>query len=123
MRNLASITKRSSRGQTKYVRGQVQVRLIITDLGWDTFTSIRVGLLQKEGIPVFERVAHESTNCAEVGVTDFVAKDELGTVSDMVKCNMARTEDGVWCGAQGSRSSWGWRSISALVGHRILKRT
>ena len=61
--------------------------------------------MQKEGIPVFERVAHESTNCVEVGVVDFVTKDELGTVSDMVKCSMAQTEYGVWCDAQGSWSN------------------
>ena len=79
--------KGHSEDARKYVRGQVHVRLIIADLDWDTFTSIRVGFLRKEGIPVFERVAHESTYCAEVGVADFVAEDELGTISDMVRSN------------------------------------
>jgi len=63
---------------------------------------------------------HESTNCAEVGVIDFVTKDELGTVSDMVRCSMARTEYGVWCDAQ-ARGGVVLVHSSAIVGFRMKR--
>ena len=64
------------RAEELNVRGEIHVGLVGLDLGWFGFgvCAFRSG---KERIAILECVRHETTDCAEICISDLVAEDEL----------------------------------------------